>query len=36
VIINRSGKNKLFSLKVIVGPGDEGEPVMTFMLQEED
>jgi hypothetical protein len=27
---------KLITLKAVSGPGDEGEPVMTFMLPEED
>jgi len=26
----------LVTLKAVSGPGDDGEPVMTFMLPEED
>jgi hypothetical protein len=34
----RSGPDgmRLVTLKAVSGPGDEGEPVMTFMLPEED
>jgi hypothetical protein len=27
---------RLVTLKAVSGPGDEGEPVMTIMLPEED
>ena len=27
---------RLVRLKAVTGPGDDGEPVMTFMLPEED
>ena len=27
---------RLVTLKAVSGPGDDGEPVMTFMLPEED
>jgi hypothetical protein len=34
----RSGPEgmRLLTLKAVSGPGDDGEPVMTFMLPEED
>lgn len=30
------GKQKLVTLKAMCGPGDEGEPVISIMLPEED
>ena len=32
----RSTKAKITTLKLIVGPGDNGEPVITVLLSEED
>jgi hypothetical protein len=36
--IARSGPEgmRMVTLKAVSGPGDDGEPVMTFMLSEED
>ena len=37
--VPRDGKSmeaELVSLKLIVGPGDQGEPVITIMLPNED
>ncbi len=31
-----AGKPRLVTLKAICGPGDEGEPVITIMLPDED
>ena len=31
-----TGKPKRVALKAVCGPGDEGEPVLTIMLPEED
>jgi hypothetical protein len=36
VIITGTGRNNTHTLKIVCGPGDEGEPVMTIMLPEED
>ena len=33
---NREGKTPVVSLKAVCGPGDQGEPVITVMLPEED
>lgn len=33
---NRQGEPPLVSLKAVCGPGDQGEPVITVMLPEED
>jgi hypothetical protein len=33
---NREGTPPLVRLKAVCGPGDEGEPVITVMLPEED
>ena len=32
----RSTKSQRLTLKLILGPGDDGEPVITIMLPEED
>ena len=32
----RSTEAELTTLKLIVGPGDDGEPVMTILLPNED
>ncbi|MFC1602203.1 DUF6573 family protein [Pseudomonadota bacterium] len=29
-------KAKLVTLKLVIGPGDQGEPVNTIMLPDED
>ena len=31
----RSSKARLITLKLVIGPGDTDEPVITIMLQEE-
>ena len=36
VIITGAGKQKNYKLKMVCGPGDNAEPVMTLMLPEED
>jgi hypothetical protein len=33
---NRDGSPPLIKLKAICGPGDDGEPVLTVLLPEED
>jgi hypothetical protein len=33
---NREGTPPLIRLKALCGPGDQGEPVLTVMLPEED
>jgi hypothetical protein len=33
---NRTGTAPLVHLRALCGPGDEGEPVVTVMLPEED
>lgn len=36
VIIKGVGKKSLFTFKIVCGPGDDAEPVLTIMLPEED
>ena len=36
VIITGTGRKKIHTLKVMCGPGDNAEPVVTIMLPEED
>ena len=36
VIITGTGRKKIHTLKVVCGPGDDAEPVLTIMLPEED
>lgn len=36
VKITGAGRRSLYDFKLVVGPGDEGEPVITIMLPEED
>ena len=36
VKITGAGRKSLFIFKVICGPGDDAEPVLTFMLRDED
>lgn len=36
VTITGAGRKKLYDFKLIVGPGDRAEPVITLMLPEED
>lgn len=36
VVIQGAGRKKNFVFKAVVGPGDEGEPVLTIMMPEED
>ncbi len=36
VIITGTGRRRNHTLKIECGPGDDGEPVMTVMLPEED
>lgn len=36
VTITGAGKKRLYDFKLVVGPGDNGEPVITLMLPEED
>jgi hypothetical protein len=33
---NRAGEPPLVRLKAVCGPGDQGEPVLTVMLPDED
>ena len=33
---NREGEPPLVTLKAVCGPGEQGEPVITVMLPEED
>ena len=35
-LIQKEGKQELVKVKAVCGPGDEGEPVITVMLPEED
>lgn len=35
VIITGAGKKRNFVFKLVVGPGDAGEPVITIMLPSE-
>ena len=36
VIITGAGKKRNFTFKIVCGPGDDAEPVLTIMLPEED
>ena len=36
VIIQGAGRSKYHAFKLNVGPGDDGEPVITIMLPGED
>jgi len=36
VMIMERGKLRGVEMKALMGPGDEGEPVMTIMLPDED
>lgn len=36
VIITGAGRSKYHNFKLIVGPGDQGEPVITILLPNED
>lgn len=36
VIITGAGRRKTFDFKLVVGPGDQGEPVITIMMPDED
>ncbi|MBN2209824.1 MAG: hypothetical protein JW709_00365 [Sedimentisphaerales bacterium] len=36
VIITGTGRKRTHTLKIVCGPGDEGEPVLTVMLPNED
>ena len=36
VIIKGAGRRSLYAFKVVCGPGDAGEPVITVMLPDED
>lgn len=36
VLINGAGRSKYHNFKLQVGPGDQGEPVITIMLPNED
>lgn len=36
VIIKGTGRQSLYSFKLVCGPGDNGEPVLTLMFPEED
>ncbi len=36
VTITGAGRKRLYHFKIVCGPGDNGEPVMTIMLPEED
>ena len=36
VIIAGAGRRRNFEFKLVVGPGDQGEPVITIMLPGED
>lgn len=36
VKITGAGRKSLFDFKIVCGPGDDAEPVMTIMLPEED
>lgn len=36
VIITGAGRKRLYTFKIVGGPGDHGEPVATIMLPEED
>ena len=36
VIIAGAGRQRNYDFKLAVGPGDQGEPVITIMLLDED
>ncbi len=36
VTIKGAGRQSLYILKMVCGPGDDGEPVMTVMMRDED
>ena len=36
VIITGTGRKRTHELKIVCGPGDDAEPVLTIMLPEED
>lgn len=36
IFLNRHGKQETVTLKALCGPGDNGEPVITIMLPNED
>jgi hypothetical protein len=36
VVIIGAGPKRIFTFKIECGPGDQGEPVLTIMLPEED
>jgi hypothetical protein len=36
VIIRGAGRKSKFTFKAVCGPGDQGEPVITIMLPQED
>ena len=36
VIINGTGRKRNHTLKIVCGPGDNAEPVLTVMMPEED
>jgi hypothetical protein len=36
VLVAQAGRQERLALKAIMGPGDDGEPVMTVMLPRED
>ncbi|WP_306532640.1 DUF6573 family protein [Geobacter sp.] len=36
VIITGTGRRRLHTFKVVCGPGDDGEPVVTIMFPHED
>lgn len=36
VIITGAGRTRNFTFKIVCGPGDSGEPVLTIMLPNED
>ena len=36
VVIIGAGPEKIFTFKIECGPGDQGEPVLTIMMPDED
>lgn len=36
VIITGAGRSRNYDFKLVVGPGDQGEPVITIMMPNED
>jgi hypothetical protein len=36
VVIKGAGRKSIFTFRIACGPGDQGEPVITIMLPEED